>query len=183
MKVIDMSARSYNVMLSIFRLLGFPTGIRILDLTYGIGRFYRKIKVVYKPIIIAIDIRKYKWEVIPDIFLQKDANTLSIADIRQYGKIDVVVADPPWSHTKRGVVSSEIAYSKLPYHLPGTDPIQIVNKAIEIAQTLNVPLIVRYKEPLPNSDIVIRNSVVVFKRRGYVYYSIITKQNKEKIVF
>jgi len=176
MRVVSVSGRSYSVMLYIFRLLGFPVGVRILDLTYGVGRFYRKIREIYRPFIVGVDVARHRWEVEPDVFIQKDCRELSIDEVKQYGDIDVVVVDPPWSHTKRGKVSNEASYSKMPFHIPGVDPYQIIYAATRITRELGAPLIARFAEPIQGSDIVIKNSVVVFNRRGAIYYSIILNQ-------
>jgi len=178
MKMLTVHGKSYSVMLHIFKLLGFPIGVRILDLTYGVGRFYRIIKDVYRPFIIGVDIVKHRWEVEPDVFIQKDCRKLSIDEVRQYGKIDIVVVDPPWSHEKRGKVSYMVSVSKLPYHIPGTEPYQIIYAATRIAREFGAPLIARFMEPISGSDIVLKNNTVIFKNKGVVYYSIILNKYK-----
>jgi len=170
--ILDVSKKSYTVMLDIFRMLQLPYRPVVLDLTYGTGRFYWKIVEEYEPEIIAVDIVRHEWEIRPDVFIQKDARTLSLNDVQAYGKIDLVVVDPPWSHLKRGVVSPLAGYSKQPYHMKHVDPYSIINKAIELAGELRSTLVARFKEPLGCADILIRDRVVVFGRRGVVYYSI-----------
>jgi len=59
--------RSYMVMLDIFRMLQLPREPRVLDLTYGTGRFYRAIVKEYKPFIIGVDVVKHEWEVPPSV--------------------------------------------------------------------------------------------------------------------
>jgi len=176
MKTLNISGKSYTVMLHIFKLLGFPIGVRILDMTYGRGRFYRRIKEVYKPFIIGIDIIRHEWEVEPDIFIQRDCRSITIDEVRQYGRIDVVVVDPPWNHVKRGYMSDRLGISDMPYHMPSTEPYQIIYAAMRIARGLGVPLVARFMEPICGADIVVRNSVSVFGSRGAVYYSIVLNQ-------
>jgi len=173
MKRYVVHGKSYSVMLYIFRLLGFPVGVKILDLTYGVGRFYRLIKSVYKPFIIGVDIARHKWEVEPNVFIQKDCTKLTIDEVRRYGDINIVVVDPPWNHVKRGGTSEMISVSKMPYHIPNVNPWQIVYAALRLAKELNTPLIVRFMEPIPSADIILENNVVVLGSRGTVYYSIV----------
>jgi len=164
--------RSYMVMFDVFRMLQLPREPRVLDLTYGVGRFYRKIVEEYKPFIIGVDVVRHNWEVPPSVFIQRDARTLTLRDLEQYGRIDVVVVDPPWSALKRGVVSSIAGYSRQPYHIKHVDPYPLITKAIWLSRQLGSKLVARFMEPLPCARIVVRDHIVVFRKRGVVYYSI-----------
>lgn len=171
--ILDLNAkRSYTIMLEIFKMLRLPRNVVVLDLTYGTGRFYRKVVKEYKPTIIAVDIIKHNWEVQPSIFIQKDARSISIEDLKQYGKIDLIIVDPPWSHLKRGYLSNTLGCGKQPYHMDGVDPYSIIIKAIQLAKQLHTTLVARFMQPLPCSSIVIRSHVVIYRQRGVVYYSI-----------
>ena len=90
------------------RLLGYVYSgqpLNIVDLTYGVGRFYRLSKPMIGKII-AVDIERHRWEVEPTIFYQMDCRVFADRVLKgeiELGDIDVVVVDPPWSHEKRGV--------------------------------------------------------------------------------
>jgi len=63
---------------------------RILDLTYGEGRFYAYARPDY---IVGIDIQKLNWIAKPDKFIQTSLFNIQKMD----DDFDVVVVDPPFS--------------------------------------------------------------------------------------
>lgn len=160
--------KSYDIMLLLFKYLKLPYNVRVLDLTYGKGRFYRKIINNYRPYIIGVDIEKHEWEVAPSEFHQMD--------MRQFNAnvdVDVVVVDAPWSHEKRGVAPKYTGISNMPYHMKGVSSIELTEHAIAIAKKLGVPLIYKYKEPIPNSCLVVINTIVYMMHRSSIYYGVI----------
>lgn len=64
---------------------------KVLDLTYGEGRFYQACKSEVH--VTGIDIVKHEWAVEPDIFIQDDA-FLAVKKLKR--EYDVAVIDPPF---------------------------------------------------------------------------------------
>jgi hypothetical protein len=167
--------KSYEI---VKRLLGYVYNGRplsIIDLTYGVGRFYRLSKPMIGRIV-AVDIERHKWEVKPTVFYQMDCRVFVDRVLRgeiELGDVDVIVVDPPWSAEKRGVRPKRTGISNQPYHLRGVDSRSIIDATILLAKTFNKPLLYRYKEPLVCKHIV--HAVAEIKmmyNRGYVYYGV-----------
>jgi hypothetical protein len=165
--------RSYEV---VRKLLGYVYNGRplsILDLTYGVGRFYRLSRAMIGRIV-AVDVRKYEWEVEPTVFYQVDCRVFVNRVLRgeiELGDIDVIVVDPPWSSEKRGAKPRETGVSKQPYHMRGVDSRTIIQAALKLSQALGKPLLYRYKEPLICRHVVhVVVEVKMMRNKGYIHY-------------
>jgi hypothetical protein len=149
--------------------------LNILDLTYGIGRFYRESRHLINRII-AVDVERYEWEVEPTIFHQMDCRVFVHRVLNGeigVGVVDVVVVDPPWSAEKHGVKPRETGVALRPYHTSGVDSESIVRAAVKLSRFTSKPLLYRYKEPLPCDHLVQAVAEVkMLKSRGYVYYGV-----------
>ena len=160
------------------RLLGYVYNGRplsIIDLTYGVGRFYRLSKPMIGKIV-AVDIERHKWEVKPTMFYQMDCRIFVDMVLRgeiDLGDVDIVVVDPPWSAEKRGTIPRETGVSKQPYHLREVDSRSIINATLRLSGALNKPLLYRYKEPLKcNHLVLVVAEVKMMYNRGNVHYGI-----------
>lgn len=167
--------KSYEI---VKRLLGYVYNGRplsIVDLTYGVGRFYREIKHLIGRIV-AVDIRRYEWEVEPTIFYQMDCVDFVSKVLNketELGDVDVVVVDPPWSHEKRGVAPRRTGISGQPYHLKWVNSRSIIHAALRLSEVLNKPLLYRYKEPLVCNHLVQAVAEVkMMNNTGYIYYGV-----------
>jgi len=171
-KIVEFPHRtaSYDIILYIFRELRLPIGVRVLDLTYGVGRFYRKVINEFKPYIIGVDIARHEWEVPPAEFYLTDARYFN-----QPVEADVVVVDPPWSAEKRGVMARHTGISALPYHMPAK-PEQLIRAARSTAHRLRVPLIAKYYKPVEPASLLIVHNITMMRHESRVYYSVIRPQ-------
>jgi hypothetical protein len=168
-------AKSYVI---VRRLLGYVYSgqpLNIVDLTYGVGRFYRLSKPMIGRII-AVDIERHKWEVKPTVFYHMDCRIFVDRVLKgeiELGGVDVIVVDPPWSSEKRGVRPKRTGISSLPYHISGVYSKSIVQAAIRLSRTLGKPLLYRYKEPLACDHLVqVIAEVKMMNNTGYIYYGI-----------
>jgi len=169
--------KSYEIVDYILAKL-FPnrSDLVIVDLTYGLGRFYRYSRKRIKQII-AVDIAKYSWEVAPTVFYEMPCQVFVEKIIKNEialpGNIDLVVVDPPWSHEKRGVVPKDVGYAMMPYHLKHVDSKSIIDATLQLARHLHAPLLYRYKEPIACDHIIIAKAEVkIIKSKGVVYYGV-----------
>ena len=170
--------KSYEI---VRKLLGYihkdkGSHLVILDLTFGVGRFYRLSRQMIKKII-AVDITKHNWEVEPTTFFLMDCRVfvdkVLNGEIRLEDDIDVIVVDPPWSHEKRGVTPKETGVSKQPYHIKGVDSITLIQAALQLHKALRKPLIYRYKQPLIcNHRVLVIAETKIIRNKGYNYYGI-----------
>jgi hypothetical protein len=167
--------KSYEI---VKRLLGYIYAGRpldIVDLTYGVGRFYRLSRPMIGRII-AVDIEKHRWEIEPTVFYQMDCRVFVNRVLRgeiELGGVDVIVVDPPWSSEKRGVRPRRTGISSLPYHITGVYSKSIVQASIRLSRALSKPLLYRYKEPLPCSHLIQAVAEVkMMNNRGWVYYGV-----------
>jgi hypothetical protein len=167
--------RSYEI---VRKLLGYVYAgrpLNILDLTYGVGRFYRLSKPMIGRII-AVDVTRHKWEVEPTVFYQMDCRVFVDKALKgeiELGDIDIVVVDPPWSHEKRGAAAGEVGISRQPYHLRGVDSRSIIQATVRLAKVLGKPLLYRYKEPLICKHVIhVVAEVKIMYNKGYVHYGI-----------
>jgi hypothetical protein len=165
--------KSYEI---VKRLLGYIYAgrpLNVVDLTYGVGRFYRLSRPMIGRII-AVDIEKHRWEVEPTIFYQMDCVDFVSRVLNkeiELGDVDVVVVDPPWSSEKRGVAPRRTGISEQPYHLKWANSRSIIHAALRLSEALNKPLLYRYREPLPCSRLVQAVAEVkMMNNRGWVYY-------------
>ena len=155
----------------------YPAGkLTILDLTFGVGRFYRKIRDRIRRLI-AVDIAKYDLEVAPDEFHLMDAYTFTSKVMNGELKIDkpdLIVIDPPWSQTKRGCFPRLTGISHLPYHMRGVDISQIICAAIALSKHFKTPILYRYKERLPYNHLVHAEAEVkIMGKTGIIHYGVI----------
>jgi len=177
---LGMRYKSYDIVfMLLYRLyrelwLGRDT-VRLLDLTYGRGRFYRRVPR-NRYYIVGVDIARHEWEVEPDEFYLGSSIDF-VDDIISGRKTivepDVIVVDPPWSHEKRGRMPSGLGISSMPYHMRGISSREIIGAANRLRKHYGVPLIYRYKEPLEGSCVIVRHNIQVFRSRGTIYYGII----------
>jgi hypothetical protein len=167
-------SKSYDIVEYILNVL-FPgrRDLIILDLTYGKGRFYRKVRHRIGRLI-GVDIYRHDWEVRPDVFYQMSCQEFASRVIRgeiELPRADLIVVDPPWDTKKRGL-SAVPGLRRMPYHVYA-NPASIVYAGVALAKRLSAPLLYRYVEPLKcNHILAIRSEVKVFGRRGFVYYGV-----------
>jgi len=164
-------AKSYEIVAT---LLGYlPGQLRVLDLTYGVGRFYRLCRDKID-LLIAVDVTRHDWEVRPDIFLNVDAVTLIHRMLDGYYlPFSLIVVDPPWSKEKRGKASSQLGMSSMPYHVHAKPSETIINEALALAEKRHVPLLYRYKQKLPcNHMVYARAEVKIIRNTGTIHYGI-----------
>jgi hypothetical protein len=167
--------KSYEI---VKKLLGYVyTGrpLNIVDLTYGVGRFYRLSKPMIGRIV-AVDATRHRWEVRPTTFYQMGCRVFVDKVLNGeigLGDVDIIVVDPPWSHEKRGVATRETGVSRQPYHLRGVDSRSIIQATVRLAKVLGKPLLYRYREPLPCSHLVLAVAEVkMMYNKGYIYYGV-----------
>ena len=146
----------------------------MLDLTFGVGRFYRLVRNKIKKLI-GVDIIKHNWEIKPDLFIQEDCIRL-VHDILSgrftIEKPDVIVVDPPWSIEKRGVTPKYTGTSNMPYHM-NTSSARIIHAAIKLASHYKSHLLYRYKEPLSCNHVVrVDVETKIMHHEGFVYYGV-----------
>jgi predicted RNA methylase len=160
------------------RLLGYIYAgrpLNVVDLTYGVGRFYRLSRPMIGRII-AVDIEKHRWEIEPTVFYQMDCRVFVSKVLNkeiELGDVDLVVVDPPWSSEKRGVKPREAGISSLPYHMKGVNSQSIIQAALRLAGVLGKPLLYRYKEPLECKHLVRAVAEVkMMYNTGYIYYGV-----------
>jgi hypothetical protein len=168
--------KSYEIIEELVKNVYQAGELTILDLTFGVGRFYRKIRdrIIR---LIAVDIAKYDFEVAPDEFHLMDAYTFTIKVISGELKIekpDLIVVDPPWSQTKRGYFPKLTGLSHLPYHMRGVDASQIIDAAVALSKHFKTPILYRYKERLPYKHLVHAEAEVkIMGKTGIIHYGVI----------
>ena len=167
--------KSYEIVRKLLGYIYAGRPLNIVDLTYGVGRFYRLSRPMIGRIV-AVDIRRYEWEVEPTVFYQMDCVDFVSRVLNkeiELGDVDLVVVDPPWSIEKRGVKPRETGISSLPYHMKGVDSRLIIQAALRLSGALSKPLLYRYKEPLPCGHLVQAVAEVkMMNNTGYIYYGI-----------
>jgi hypothetical protein len=168
--------RSYEIVDTLMSKL-YPNraDLVVVDLTYGVGRFYRLARRRISQLI-AVDIEKHQWEVKPDIFYQMPCQVFVEKVIKgniALPKANIVVVDPPWSSEKRGSQPNDVGISSLPYHLKYIDSRSVIVYAVKLAKHLNTLLLYRYCELL-RCEHVARVDVVVnmMGHKGLVYYGV-----------
>jgi len=168
--------RSYEIVDTVMSKL-YPNraNLVVIDLTYGVGRFYRLARRRIRQII-AVDIEKYRWEVKPDMFYQIPCQLFVEKVLKNeivLPSTNLVVVDPPWSNEKRGKAPSDVGISSLPYHIRYVDSRSITVYAMMLANHLGTPLLYRYYEPLSCEHIAkVEVLVNIMKHRGVVYYGV-----------
>ena len=125
-------------------LLRSVDGSRVLDVTYGEGRFYR----VYRPeLLIGADPQIWKWVVKPDVFIPQPVWKLLALDWLKHFKPRVLVCDPPWGirHRKRPLWFGDRI-------LIGSSEV-IISYAFMLARQLNIPyLLLHYNRLWKEKD-------------------------------
>jgi len=123
------------------KLLSHIKAEKVLDVTYGVGRFYK----LYRPyLLIAADVRAWNWIVTPDIFILKPVwGVKEVLDkLRLLGfniTFDCLVVDPPYGKEYH----SRDWYS----YLVGS-PELIINSAFKLAEELDIPyVLLHYNKP------------------------------------
>jgi hypothetical protein len=167
--------KSYEIVRRLLSYIYTGRPLNIVDLTFGVGRFYRLSRSMIGRII-AVDIERHKWEVKPTVFYHMDCRIFVDRVLKgeiELGDVDVIVVDPPWSSEKRGVKPREIGISSLPYHISGVHSKPIVQAAMRLSMALNKPLLYRYKEPLECKHLVRAVAEVrMMYDKGYIYYGV-----------
>jgi hypothetical protein len=167
--------KSYEIVRKLLGYVHAGQPLNIVDLTYGVGGFYRLSRSMIGRII-AVDITKHRWEVEPTTFYLMDCRVFVNMVLRgeiTLGDVDLVVVDPPWSSEKRGTKPRETGVSKQPYHMRGVDSRSIIQAAIKLSKALGRPLLYRYKEPLICSHLVQAVAEVkMMYNKGYIYYGV-----------
>ena len=128
----------------------FP-GEVVIDTTYGRGRFY----AVYRPkMLIGIDVKKWKWMVVPDRFYNCTVwqfyNMLKRGDVK-IGNVDVVVTDPPKWHNRK--------HKRIEYNYIIGSPRLIIYYAYNVARLLNAKYLLVHYYKIP-SDIIDNSKIV-----------------------
>jgi len=142
-------AAKYPVSYLITQLLRSVNARRILDLTYGEGRFYAYSK---PPFLHGIDIQRLKWIVTPDIFERK-----SLFDICELERsYDIIVVDPPFTRYKHS--------RKKHYTIRDSSPEAMINHACKIAEINDITYVLVH-----NKDLFIPNSFKVHICVDFVY--------------
>jgi len=149
-------------------------GIKVIDLTYGLGRFYRIARRHIKQLI-AVDIQRLDWEVCPDIFYQMDLRVFvkkALDGELNIDSADLVVVDPPWSVEKRG--TDKLSSIKNLQHYTIAAPSQsLIWSAAALAKHLQAPLLYRYKELINCNHIIkVIYDVNIFGNKGKVFYGV-----------
>ncbi|MEM0060931.1 MAG: hypothetical protein QXW80_02865 [Candidatus Micrarchaeia archaeon] len=148
----------------------------VVDLTFGLGRFYR---IAKKRItnLIGVDIEKHDWEVKPNVFYQMPCELFvervlkKEIELPQY--VDLVVVDPPWSRAVRGRFPKNIGVSSMPYHLNNININTIISAAEKLAMYLNTKLLYRYKESLTCNHVFKAEArVTIMNNKGIIHYGI-----------
>ncbi len=122
-------------------------GVRkVLDLNYGVGRFYEKCHDSLE--IVGVDIRRWDWLVKPRRFIQADMiDALSMVN----EKFDAAVMDPPYNTTP----SSRIEESGRDYLQFGNVPFSKIMRAIKIIRERGIAryVILKYMPATTDEEI------------------------------
>jgi hypothetical protein len=116
------------------KLLRSINARRVLDVTYGVGRFYRLCRS-WIELLVASDPVRWEWVVAPDTFYQ--LTVWQLYDRVKHGdivvpRVDVVVCDPPRWNTS-------VSYNRRgPYNYIVGTPSLIIDYSVKLARTLNV---------------------------------------------
>ena len=174
-KLVFRSKPCYDIIYCIFNILyaNHRKIIRVLDLTYGVGRFYRVVEKKYNLFIIGVDIEKHGWEVEPDIFIN---DTMFAAEkYVNINNIDLIVVDPPWDNYRRGY-GLYIKMKKLDrYRNAFLDPKIYIYKALQLSRKYNKTLLYKYYTVLNHGKplIIVQNIINIFGKKGFNYYVVL----------
>jgi len=112
---------------------------RVLDVTYGEGRFYK----VYRPeLLVGADPNVWEWVVRPDIFIPYPVWSVSkVLERIGLREFDVIVCDPPWGerHRRRPQYNNLIAFATAE---------TIIKYAFELAKYLKTPYLLLHYDKL-----------------------------------
>lgn len=145
---------------AVLKYSDFHEPLRILDLTFGEGRFYKAFDRSWL-YIVGFDIRKLKWHVEPDEFYMLPSWRWSLYLKKPKYQFDLVVADPPWAEWRRGWDRrSHCLKSKM----LGSD-MQIIKDAVNAAEYFNSYVLIHWKKPyIPKNWSIVKG--VYFKGRS-----------------
>lgn len=155
-----------------FRWLQRP--IRVLDLTYGKGRWWRKARRMLQ-LLIGIDMHDWEKEVEPDVFLVQDARKLNaVREIVEVYEPNLIAVDPPWSYENRGVFTVPEGMEAL-YHQPVRSR-ELILAAKELAAEFELPLLYRYKTRVPcrKELIYVQAKMRIKGRPATIHYALCT---------
>ena len=114
----------------------------VLDVTYGVGRFY---KIRRPSFLVGADPVKRDWVIKPDIFFQKPVWSLRFEKALENYSFDVLVVDPPWGLPQRRKEYSDLL---------GTPQI-IIDYALKLARERCIKyVLVHYNKILSGIEIV-----------------------------
>jgi len=129
----------YPVAYIIAKLLRTLKAERILDVTYGEGRFYK----IYRPkLLLAADPNIWDWIVKPDAFIPCPVwNVGKILKKLGLESFDCIVVDPPWGerHHKRPLYNNLTSF---------VFPETIINHAFMIAEDLHIPYLLLHYDKI-----------------------------------
>ncbi len=144
----------YPVACLIADILHSVDGTRVLDVTYGEGRFYR----VYRPEwLVAADPYIWNWVVKPDIFIPLPVWKLLNFRFLEIFRTRVLVCDPPWGvrHRKRPQYRVEDI-------LIGSSE-TIITYAFKVAEKFNIPYLLLHYNRLWNQEGWTRVQTLLFR--------------------
>jgi hypothetical protein len=130
----------------ICKLLEMASARRVLDVTYGAGRFYKLCRKDIE-LLVASDPVRWEWVVEPDIFYQFTVWQL-YDGVRRGGivvpSVDVIVCDPPKWNTS-------VSYNRRSHYnfIIGT-PSLIIDYSVKLASMLNVKHLLLHYNRVPN---------------------------------
>ena len=114
---------------------------KVLDVTYGRGRFYK----IYRPrLLVGADPVKREWIVKPDLFFQKSVWSLRYEKELQNYMFDLIVVDPPWGDT---------TYRRRPeYREALGTPDLIIEYALKLARERDIRFVLVHYNKVPKLD-------------------------------
>jgi len=139
-----------------------PNKLKVLDITYGVGKFYK----AWKPKrLVGIDPMKWNWETIPDQFYQ-----IKVQEAYKYVKnqiFDLLVIDPPWSrykHSKRKHYSFKVG-----------SPEEILDSGFELGYKMKIPYVLVH-----HGELIVPNTYEPLLVVKYIYVSRRLKNNLKR---
>ena len=114
----------YNMLSSVGLI---PESLVVLDVTYGVGNFYR---AWHPKVLIGSDVKIWRWEIAPDVFILQPSWNVWWTLLKLNIKPDIIVIDPPWSsNSHRG---------RTWYNYSFGTPEQILRGGLESAAKLGI---------------------------------------------
>ena len=139
-----------------------PEKLVVLDVTYGVGRFYG---AWYPRLLIGSDVKIWKWEIVPDVFILQPSWNVWWTVAKLGVKPDLVVVDPPWTnYNHRGRTYYEYSFGS---------PDQILKGGLESAAKLGSNhVLVHYNK------IVVPRNWSLLRQVEFIYVSRYLKNNQ-----